>query len=83
LPIFSYPSGRYDEQAVRMVAEAGIELAFAMGNAINDLRRSHRLTLRRIKVGPRTTRPVMRAQFLGIRSPSRLRKWATRAAFMT
>lgn len=77
LPVFAYPSGRHDEQAVRVVAEAGIELAFATGGGVNDLRRGDRLKLRRIHVGPRTTGPVFRARLLGIRPPAGLRRRST------
>ena len=74
LPIFAYPAGRYDDQAVQVVAEAGIELAFTTGGGVNDLRHGDRLRLRRIQVGLATTRPILRARLAGIRPPSWSRK---------
>ncbi len=74
LPIFAYPSGRYNDQAVRVVAEAAIVLAFTTDRGVNDLRHSDRLRLRRIQVGSCTSRALLRSQLLGIRPPSWLKK---------
>ncbi len=63
-PVFAYPSGAHDEQAVAAVAEAGMELAFTTRRGGNDLRRADRLRLRRVNVGGRTPLPLLRAQLL-------------------
>lgn len=70
LPIFAYPAGRYDDEAVRVVGEAGVELAFTTRGGVNDLHRADRLRLRRIHVGSGTTRPILRAQLAGVRPPT-------------
>lgn len=64
LPIFAYPSGGMNEQAVQVLAEAGFVLAFGTQRGINMLYKTHPLCLRRINVGPRTTLPILRAQLL-------------------
>jgi peptidoglycan/xylan/chitin deacetylase (PgdA/CDA1 family) len=64
LPIFAYPSGGMNEQAVQVLAEAGFVLAFGTQRGINTLYKTHPLCLRRINVGPRTTLPILRAQLL-------------------
>lgn len=73
LPIFAYPAGRYNDEAVRVLAEAGIELAFTTRGGVNDLRRGDRLRLSRIQVGLRTTRPLLRTQLAGLHPPRWLR----------
>jgi len=70
LPIFAYPAGRFDDEAVRVVGETGIELAFTTRGGVNDLRRADRLRLRRIHVGSATTWPMFRAQLAGVRPPA-------------
>ncbi len=74
LPIFAYPAGRYNDQTVEAVSAAGIELAFTTRGGVNDLRHCDRLRLRRIHVGRATSRPILRAQLLGMRPPSWLKK---------
>ena len=69
LPIFAYPAGRHNDEAVRAVAESGIELAFTTGSGVNDLGHADPLRLRRIHVGARITRSLLRAQLLGVRRP--------------
>ena len=64
LPIFAYPSGGFNDEAVRVLDEAGFELAFTTARGINDLRTFDRLRIRRINVGWRTTLPILRAQLL-------------------
>ncbi|MCH2376684.1 MAG: polysaccharide deacetylase family protein, partial [Planctomycetes bacterium] len=68
LPIFAYPGGHFDDTTTRILANEGIELAFTTRGGVNDLRRAcDPLRLRRIHVGARTTRSVLRAQLLGIK----------------
>ena len=68
LPIFAYPGGHFDDTTTRILANEGIELAFTTRGGVTDLRRAcDPLRLRRIHVGARTTRSVLRAQLLGIK----------------
>lgn len=64
LPIFAYPSGAFNEAAVRVAERAGIVLAFTTARGVNDLRRADRLRLRRINVGRRASIALLRAQML-------------------
>lgn len=66
LPIFAYPSGGFNDEVVRLLKQAGFELAFTTVRGINDWRTADRLRLRRINVGPATTLPVLRAQLLPV-----------------
>jgi peptidoglycan/xylan/chitin deacetylase (PgdA/CDA1 family) len=69
-PVFAYPAGRYNDGVARIVAESSVQLAFTTEPGINDLRRSDRLRLRRVHVGPRVGIAALRAQLLGIRQPA-------------
>ena len=62
LPAFAYPAGGYDDTAVEVLAEAGVELAFTTDPGVSDVQRDDPLRLRRISVGPRTTTALLRAQ---------------------
>ena len=74
LPIFAYPAGHYDDQAVQVLADLGMELAFTTHGGVNDVRhRNEALTLNRIHVGPSVTRSILRLQLLGLRAPNWLR----------
>lgn len=64
LPIFAYPSGGFNAEVVRLLQQEGIKLAFTTVRGINDWRTADPLRLRRINVGPGTTLPLLRAQFL-------------------
>lgn len=64
LPIFAYPSGGVNAEAVQVLAESGFALAFGTQRGINKLHKNHPLALRRINVGPRTSLPLLRAQLL-------------------
>lgn len=61
---FAYPSGIYNDDAVKVVEQAGLKLAFTTGRGINQIGHTPRLRLQRINVGSRTTLPVLRAQLL-------------------
>lgn len=60
--IFAYPSGIYNQDAVKAVEQAGFALAFTTERGINEVGHADRLRLRRINVGMRTTLPLLRAQ---------------------
>jgi peptidoglycan/xylan/chitin deacetylase (PgdA/CDA1 family) len=65
-PVLAYPGGHYGRAALRVVREAGIEIAFTTHRGVNDLRSVDPLQLRRVPVGLRTTDPLLRAQLLRI-----------------
>jgi glycosyltransferase involved in cell wall biosynthesis/peptidoglycan/xylan/chitin deacetylase (PgdA/CDA1 family) len=69
-PVFAYPAGRYNDGVARIVAESNVQLAFTTEPGVNDLRKSDRLRLRRVHVGPRVGIAALRAQLLGIRQPA-------------
>lgn len=64
LPVFAYPSGGHDQEAVQVLREEGIVLAFTTERGANDLGNAERLRLRRFNVGARTTLAILRAQLL-------------------
>jgi peptidoglycan/xylan/chitin deacetylase (PgdA/CDA1 family) len=64
LPAFCYPTGRYSDEVVRAVAEAGFEVAFTTDRGSNEPGRTDWLRLRRINVGQRTSLALLRAQLL-------------------
>jgi len=66
LPIFAYPSGGLNDEAVRAVQEAGFALAFTTQRGINQWGASGRLRLCRINVGQRTTLILLRAQLVSV-----------------
>ncbi len=61
-PIFAYPSGGANDEVVRILKQAGFELAFLTGHGINDMRKIDRLQMRRINVGQTTSLSVLRLQ---------------------
>jgi peptidoglycan/xylan/chitin deacetylase (PgdA/CDA1 family) len=63
-PVLAYPDGRYGRTALRVVREAGIEVAFTTRRGVNDLRRVDPLQLRRVPVTLRTTDALLRTQLL-------------------
>jgi peptidoglycan/xylan/chitin deacetylase (PgdA/CDA1 family) len=67
-PVFAYPSGAHDDDAVEAVRRAGVTLAFTQVDGHNDLERGDRLRLCRTNVTRRTT-PAL----LGLR----LQRWFT------
>lgn len=62
LPIFAYPGGQFNSQAVDTVREAGVKLAFTTVRGINDLRTANPLLLKRINIGRQTPLTLLRAQ---------------------
>ena len=66
MPIFSYPSGGFDEQVIQVVKAHGISLAFTTDNGINDLRRINWLRIRRINISQRAPLAVLRARLLPV-----------------
>jgi peptidoglycan/xylan/chitin deacetylase (PgdA/CDA1 family) len=65
-PVLAYPDGRYDRTVLRIVREAGIEVAFTTRRGVNDLRSVDPLLLRRIPVASRTPDALLRAQLLPV-----------------
>jgi peptidoglycan/xylan/chitin deacetylase (PgdA/CDA1 family) len=63
-PVFAYPSGQHDDQAVAVAREAGIELAFTTRRGGGALTKGDPLLLPRVNVGRRTSPDVLRAQLL-------------------
>lgn len=66
---FAYPSGIYNQTAVKVVERAGFRVAFTTQRGINQIGRTDRLRLQRINVGGRTTLSVLRAQLLSWSAP--------------
>jgi peptidoglycan/xylan/chitin deacetylase (PgdA/CDA1 family) len=64
MPIFAYPSGGANREAIRVLDQAGFTIAFTTGHGINDLKTADRLCLRRINVGQNTSLPLLRMQML-------------------
>jgi peptidoglycan/xylan/chitin deacetylase (PgdA/CDA1 family) len=64
LPIFAYPSGRFGEDTVQVLRQAGFVLAFTTIRGVNDLHNADPLRLRRINIGRKATLPVLRARLL-------------------
>lgn len=65
LPILAYPAGAFDDGVVRILADEGYVLAFTTVRGVNELKKAHPLTLRRINVGRRTSLALLRAQLMG------------------
>ena len=63
-PIFAFPSGGFNDEAVRALEREGFVLAFTTGPGINHLRETNWLRLRRINVSQRATVAVLRARLL-------------------
>jgi peptidoglycan/xylan/chitin deacetylase (PgdA/CDA1 family) len=68
LPVFAYPDGAHDDDAVDVLHREGFTLAFTQLDGHNDPRRSDPLRLRRTNITPRTTLPLLRL---------RLQSWFT------
>lgn len=64
LPIFAYPNGRFRDETVQALQQAGFVLAFTTIRGVNDLRSADPLRLRRINIGRKATLPVLRARLL-------------------
>lgn len=60
LPIFSYPSGAYDETVVEILSDEGIRAGFTTEDGHNDFRTVDPLRLRRTGITRRTTPFVFR-----------------------
>ena len=64
LPVFAYPSGGFNATAIQVLEDLGFIAAFTTLRGINEVGKDHRLCLRRINVGQRTSLAVLRAQLL-------------------
>lgn len=64
LPIFAYPSGRFENETVQVLQQAGFVLAFTTIRGVNDLRTADPLRMRRINISEKATLPVLRARLL-------------------
>jgi peptidoglycan/xylan/chitin deacetylase (PgdA/CDA1 family) len=64
LPVFAYPSGAWDDVAASLVAAAGYDLAFTTDRGVNHVPTAPRFAFKRINVGHRASRGVVRAQLL-------------------
>ena len=64
LPVFAYPGGRFREDIVQALRQAGFALAFITIRGVNDLRAADPLRLRRINIGHQATVQVLRARLL-------------------
>jgi peptidoglycan/xylan/chitin deacetylase (PgdA/CDA1 family) len=62
VPVFAYPSGSYDDEALRSTKRAGIEIAFTTRRGTWDALAGDWLQVRRINVGRRSNLPIVRAQ---------------------
>jgi peptidoglycan/xylan/chitin deacetylase (PgdA/CDA1 family) len=71
LPIFAYPSGGYNREVLKILAEEGFQLAFTTQRGLNAFPPADPYQVRRVNVGPRTTLPLLRAQLLSWMSQSR------------
>lgn len=58
LPIFAYPNGSYNEDIKKLMHEAGIVMAFAVGNKMNHMISENPLALWRINI-TRKTSPLL------------------------
>jgi len=65
-PVFSYPSGGFDEQVIQIMKASGVALAFTTDNGINDLRKIDWLRIRRINISQRAPLAVLRARLLPV-----------------
>jgi peptidoglycan/xylan/chitin deacetylase (PgdA/CDA1 family) len=81
LPVFAYPAGAVSQAAYTELKQAGLRLAFTTRPGSNDLQSEDPLLLRRLHVGLRTSRNVLRAKLaLSAASPRfRLRSFSRRA----
>jgi peptidoglycan/xylan/chitin deacetylase (PgdA/CDA1 family) len=73
-PIFAYPDGRFNEEVVEILKQAGIVLAFTTIRGVNDIRHIDGLRLRRINIGPRATPLTLRAWLLHASMPEVARR---------
>lgn len=73
-PIFAYPDGRFNEEVVEILKQAGIVLAFTTIRGVNDLRHIDWLRLRRSNIGPRATPLTLRAWLLHASMPEVARR---------
>jgi peptidoglycan/xylan/chitin deacetylase (PgdA/CDA1 family) len=64
LPVFAYPSGAYTREVVEMLPSLGIKLAFTTCRGLNDLSRTDPFRIRRINIGRRTSKAILRTQLL-------------------
>lgn len=60
LPVFAYPDGAHDDQAVQIAEDVGFRLALTQIDGHNHPRKSDPLRLCRTNITPRTTLPVLR-----------------------
>lgn len=64
LPVFAYPRGRFNDETVQALQQAGFVLAFTTIRGINDLQTADPLRMRRINIGSKATLPILRARLL-------------------
>lgn len=63
-PIFAYPDGRFNDDVVQILKEAGIIVAFTTTKGVNDMQHADSMRLRRINIGSRATVSDLRARML-------------------
>ncbi len=64
LPVLAYPAGGFNNEIARMLEREGFRLAFTTRRGHNSIQVDDRQSLRRINVGRRTSRAMLRAQLL-------------------
>lgn len=64
LPVFAYPSGAYTREVVEMLPSLGMRLAFTTCRGLNDLSSTDPFRIRRINIGRRTSKALLRTQLL-------------------
>jgi peptidoglycan/xylan/chitin deacetylase (PgdA/CDA1 family) len=64
LPVFAYPNGRFRNETVQALQQAGFVMAFTTIRGVNDLDTADPFQLRRVNIGSHATLPVLRARLL-------------------
>lgn len=63
-PLFAYPDGRFNDDVVEILKDAGIIAAFTTTKGVNNMQETDSMQLKRINIGPRATVPDLRARML-------------------